>query len=106
MYACDGTPVDCVRVGLMSRLAHHVDLVISGINEGANLGDDSTYSSTVGAAWEGALLGVPSIAASQQSQDGRFRLVDLSGYDWTWSVRATVSLAQFMLAEASRPARS
>ena len=82
IYACDGTPVDCVRVALLSDLMPDVSLVVSGINEGANLGDDTTYSSTAGAAVEGALLGVGSISISQQSMDGRFRLVDRTGYDW------------------------
>lgn len=104
IYACDGTPVDCVRVGLLSHLAHDVDLLVSGVNEGANVGDDATYSSTVGAALEGALLGVPSISTSQQSSDGRFRLVDQSGYDWTWGVRATLELVDLVLAEGL-PAR-
>lgn len=105
IYACDGTPVDCVRVALMSHLIPDPELVISGINEGANLGDDATYSSTVGAAIEGALFGVPAIAASQQSSDGLFRLVDLVGYDWDASVEATVWLAQRVIA-AGLPART
>jgi 5'-nucleotidase len=67
-YATDGTPVDCVRLaslGLVEGFA--VDLVISGINHGANLGDDITYSGTVAAALEGVVLGLPAIAVSQQS---------------------------------------
>jgi 5'-nucleotidase len=67
-YATDGTPVDCVRLanlGLVEDFA--VDLVLSGINHGANLGDDITYSGTVAAALEGVVLGLPSIAVSQQS---------------------------------------
>lgn len=82
VYASNGTPADCVRVGVFSGLADDAQLVISGINEGANLGDDSTYSSTFGSAIEGALLGFPAIAASQQARDARFRLVDLEGYDF------------------------
>lgn len=105
IYACDGTPVDCVRVALLSDLIADVGLVISGINEGANLGDHTTYSSTVGAAWESALLGVPAIALSQQSTDGRFRLVDKTGYDWTWSVAAGVALAK-LVRKADLPHRS
>ncbi len=93
VYACDGTPVDCVRVALMSNLVLDVQAVVSGINEGANLGDDTTYSSTAGAAIEGALLGVGSIAVSQQSTDQRFRLVDLVGYDWEYSAQVAASLA-------------
>lgn len=98
IYACDGTPVDCVRVALLTELGNDVDLVISGINEGANLGDDATYSSTVGAAIEGSLLGVQAIAVSQQSRDGLFRLVDLDGYDWQGAVEATVWLSELVLA--------
>src|SRR5256712_3901713 len=67
-YASDGTPVDCVRLaslGLVEGFA--ADLVISGINHGANLGDDITYSGTVAAALEGVVLGLPAIAVSQQS---------------------------------------
>jgi 5'/3'-nucleotidase len=67
-YTTDGTPVDCVRLaslGLVEGFAP--DLVVSGINHGANLGDDITYSGTVAAALEGVVLGLPAIAVSQQS---------------------------------------
>jgi len=68
-YATDGTPVDCVRLarlGLIEGFA--ADLVVAGINHGANLGDDITYSGTVAAALEGVVLGLPAIAVSQQSR--------------------------------------
>ncbi len=68
-YATDGTPVDCVRLaslGVVEGFA--ANLVVSGINHGANLGDDITYSGTVAAALEGVVLGIPSIAVSQQSR--------------------------------------
>lgn len=97
VYACDGTPVDCVRLALLTDLGDDVDLVVSGINEGANLGDDSTYSSTVGAAVEGALLGLPAFAISQQARDGSFRLVDRVGYDWDLAVRTGVALVEQIL---------
>ncbi|KRF24412.1 5'/3'-nucleotidase SurE [Phycicoccus sp. Soil803] len=100
IYACDGTPVDCIRVALMSDLVPDVKVVVSGINEGANLGDDTTYSSTVGAAVEGALLGIGSIAVSQQSRDRRFRLVDRDGYDWD---AAGVITAELALAACADP---
>jgi 5'-nucleotidase len=67
-YATDGTPVDCVRLaglGLIEDFSP--ELVVSGINHGANLGDDITYSGTVAAALEGLVLGLPAIAVSQQS---------------------------------------
>ena len=68
-FACDGTPVDCVRLaalGLVEGFAP--DVVVSGINHGANLGDDITYSGTVAAALEGVVLGLPAVAVSQQSR--------------------------------------
>ena len=67
-FATDGTPVDCVRFGWLGLLGFEPELIISGINHGANLGDDITYSGTVAAALEGAVLGVPAIAVSQQSK--------------------------------------
>src|SRR5215207_10432677 len=68
-YACDGTPVDCVRLAALGLIdGFQPDLVVSGINHGSNLGDDITYSGTVAAALEGIMLGVPGIAVSQQSQ--------------------------------------
>ena len=76
MFACTGSPVDCVRVGLLSGLVAPVDLVVSGINHGLNVGDDVTYSGTVGAALEAAILDVPAIAVSQQADDRSFRFND------------------------------
>jgi 5'-nucleotidase len=67
-YATDGTPVDCVRLASLGLVEDfRPDLVVSGINHGANLGDDITYSGTVAAALEGVVLGIPAIAVSQQS---------------------------------------
>lgn len=76
VYVCKGTPIDSVRVGLLTAIAPDANLVVSGINLGANLGDDVTYSGTVGAGIEAALLGFPSVCLSQQAQDGRFRFVE------------------------------
>lgn len=59
-----GTPVDCVKLGISSLLPAAPDLVVSGINKGANLGWDVLYSGTVSAAMEGVIMGVPSIAVS------------------------------------------
>ena len=67
-YATDGTPVDCVRFAALGLVEHEPELIVSGINHGANLGDDITYSGTVAAALEGILLDIPAIAVSQQSQ--------------------------------------
>jgi 5'-nucleotidase len=86
-YATDGTPVDCVRFASLGLLGSCPELIVSGINHGANLGDDITYSGTVAAALEGAVLGVPAIAVSQQSNkremDFRF------GKDFEFDVSAS-----------------
>ena len=61
----NGTPADCVHIALTGLLGYRPDLVLSGINNGANMGDDTIYSGTVGAAMEGYLFGIPAIAFSQ-----------------------------------------
>lgn len=61
----NGTPSDCVHVALTGLLPQRPDLVLSGINQGANMGDDTLYSGTVAAAMEGYLFGVPAVAFSQ-----------------------------------------
>jgi 5'-nucleotidase len=63
-FTVDGTPTDCINLAINGILRQRPRLVVSGINLGANLGDDITYSGTVSAAMEGTLLGVPSIAVS------------------------------------------
>lgn len=64
----NGTPTDCVHVAVTGMLDARPDLVVSGINDGANMGDDTIYSGTVAAAMEGFLLGIPSIAFSLVSK--------------------------------------
>jgi len=61
----NGTPADCVHIAMTGLLGYRPDLVVSGINNGANMGDDTIYSGTVGAAMEGYLFGIPAIAFSQ-----------------------------------------
>ena len=61
----NGTPSDCVHLALSGLLEQRPDLVVSGINQGANMGDDTLYSGTVAAAMEGFLFGIPAIAFSQ-----------------------------------------
>jgi 5'-nucleotidase len=79
-FAVSGTPTDCVLMALQEVLPNHsgvkgkqkhkpFDLVLSGVNRGSNAGDDVTYSGTIAAAMEGALLGVPSVALSQVCED-------------------------------------
>ncbi|MGB5332228.1 MAG: 5'/3'-nucleotidase SurE [Woeseiaceae bacterium] len=68
-YKVDGTPSDCVHLALTGFLDYEPDLVVSGINHGANLGDDVIYSGTVAAALEGRFLGLPTIAVSLVGRD-------------------------------------
>lgn len=63
-YYLNGTPADCVQVALTNLLTSPPDMIISGINHGANLGDDTLYSGTVGAATEGFLRNIPALAIS------------------------------------------
>jgi 5'-nucleotidase len=69
-FSTDGTPADCVKFGIKGLIEEKIDLVISGINEGPNMGIDVFYSGTVGAAREGLINKVPSIAFSVNSYDG------------------------------------
>jgi len=68
-YRVAGTPTDCVHLALAGMLEHEPDIVVSGINNSANLGDDVIYSGTVAAAMEGRFLGLPAIAVSLVSRD-------------------------------------
>src|SRR5919106_4329035 len=68
-FAVNGTPSDCVNLGVLGFLPEPPVLIASGINHGANLGDDVTYSGTVSAAMEGTLLGVASLAVSLVAGD-------------------------------------
>jgi 5'-nucleotidase len=69
-YFVNGTPTDCVHLAVTGMLEQLPDIVISGINHGANMGDDTIYSGTVAAATEGFLLGIPSIAISLVAEGG------------------------------------
>lgn len=70
VYSVDGSPADCVRLGFAELVEGKIDLVLSGINRGANAGIDVYYSGTIGAAREGAFLGIPAIAMSQAVRSG------------------------------------
>ncbi len=69
IYAVSGTPVDCVNLAVLKLLPAPPDLLVSGINKGVNLGDDVLYSGTVSAAMEGTILGILSMAVSQEGQE-------------------------------------
>jgi 5'-nucleotidase len=90
-HALDGTPVDCVRIGL-GHVALDTDWIISGINAGGNLGADIYRSGTVAAVREGALLGKPGIAISQ------YRRRD-SAADWGRAARWTADVVRLLLAK-------
>ena len=70
VYYVNGTPTDCVHLAVTGLLKELPDIVISGINHGANMGDDTIYSGTVAAATEGFLLGIPSVAISLAADGG------------------------------------
>lgn len=70
-YFVNGTPTDCVHLAVTGMLDTLPDIIVSGINHGANMGDDTIYSGTVAAATEGYLLGIPSIAISLTSFEGK-----------------------------------
>lgn len=68
-FYVNGTPTDCVHLALTGLMEHQPDMVVSGINDGANMGDDTLYSGTVAAAMEGYLLDIPSLAISMSQHN-------------------------------------
>ena len=72
IYYINGTPTDCVHIALSGFLKFKPDMVISGINDGPNMGDDTIYSGTVAAAMEGYLLDIPSLAISMSKYDPKY----------------------------------
>lgn len=87
-FASNGTPSDCVSLGLLGIVDKKIDLVISGINRGPNLGWDLTYSGTVSAAMEGAISGVQSIAISVATYE--------SDVNYSTAARLSVQIAQVL----------
>ena len=69
-FSVNGTPTDCVHIAVTGLLDFLPDVIVSGVNLGANMGDDTIYSGTVAAAAEGYLLGIPSVAVSLTSKTG------------------------------------
>lgn len=93
-FAVDGTPTDCVNLAINGILQERPCLMIAGINRGANLGDDITYSGTVSAAMEATLLGVPAIAVS---------LVGQPPFNFTAAAKFTRELAEAVLRDRFPP---
>ena len=88
-HAVSGTPADCVKLGVKALTEKPVDLVVSGINLGANIGTNVIYSGTVSAATEGAILGVPAMAVSLDSHH--------RGSDFTFAAKFAARMALFMV---------
>ncbi len=84
-YYVNGTPTDCVHLAVTGMLDKLPDMVISGINDGANMGDDTIYSGTVAAATEGFLLGIPSLALS---------LANVSDENFSTAARVATDIVQ------------
>ncbi len=89
----NGTPADCMHIALTGLIDYRPDLIVSGINNGANMGDDTLYSGTVGAAMEGYLFGVPAIAFSQVKK-GWAHLDDAASYAADFVARLLPTLTQ------------
>ncbi|MBC2670940.1 5'/3'-nucleotidase SurE [Novosphingobium piscinae] len=93
-FSVSGTPTDAVTMALRKVLPAAPDLILSGVNRGANLGDDVTYSGTVAAAMEGTLAGIPSIALSQvYTKEGVGNNVDFAAAE-DWGARAIAPLLE------------
>jgi 5'-nucleotidase len=91
-YRVAGTPTDCVHLALAGMLDYEPDIVVSGINNSANLGDDVIYSGTVSAAMEGRFLGLPAIAVSLVSRDHK-------GEHYDSAAQAVLQLMQRLLVD-------
>jgi 5'-nucleotidase len=102
-YATDGTPVDCVRFADLGLVGERPDLIVSGINHGANLGDDITYSGTVAAAFEGIVLGIPAVAVSQQSAAREMGFLPGPRFDFEPAARLSARLVERLADEPPPP---
>ena len=100
-FAVTGTPTDCVTMALREVMDAQPDLILSGVNRGANLGDDITYSGTASAAMEGALAGIQSIALSQVLRPADLREGDPFDAARRWGSKVVAPLV-----EAPLPARA
>jgi len=90
VYTLDGTPTDCISIGMNKVLAAHPDLIVSGINPGVNLGDDISYSGTVSAAIEGTMYNIASLA---------FSLAGEAPFDFTAAAQIAGKLAEQAMSE-------
>ena len=95
-YSVDGTPADCVKLAITAIFDRKPDILISGINRGANIGENIIYSGTVSAATEGTIYHVPSIAVS---------IDNIKDTDYEYAARFTKELAEIILAAENLPGR-
>lgn len=98
-FSVDGVPADCVHLALNSLLKRKPDLVISGINQGANLGQDVYYSGTVAAAREAAISGIPAVAVSLVVQAGQHKKGREIQYQYATAAQATMRALTLILKE-------
>ncbi len=91
VFSVNGTPTDCVTLGINKLLPEKPGLIVSGMNKGANLGDDITYSGTVAAAIEGTIFGIPSIA---------FSLISAEHYHFETGAFFAQKIAEYVLAHS------
>jgi len=96
-FAVDGTPADCVRLAVAELITEPIDLLLSGINRGANSGVDVYYSGTVAGAREGAILGLKSVAASQAIHNDR-------GVDWAAATKTVHEVITGIILSETLPA--
>ena len=93
VFSLNGTPTDCVAVGISKILPEKPTVVVSGINRGANIGDDVTYSGTVSAAMESTILGIPALAISLASQPRK-----VSPYHFDTAAQIALKMTRYVLA--------
>jgi 5'-nucleotidase len=94
VYTSNGAPSDCVSLAVLGILSRKPDLVVSGVNQGANLGQDTTYSGTVAAAMEAVIFGIPAIAVSLDSYESE---------DFAYAAQFTARLAKLVLQRGLPP---
>ena len=94
VFAVSGTPTDCVIMGVRSIVQGSVDLVLSGVNQGTNIGDAVFYSGTVAGAMEGAFLGIPSVAISQA-----YKMDGSRNVQWETSERHAPAILRTLIAD-------
>ncbi len=97
VFSCDGTPADCVRVAVLSGVIPRPALVVTGMNHGANAGEDIHYSGTVSAAVEAAMLGIPALATSQDADGADVPFLGVNAPEEFTGASTVAEVAKWML---------